>query len=65
MNTINFNEPLLDRKSAARFLNVKPGTLAVWDCTRRYNLHPIKIGNRVRYSKARLVEFLNDQQRAQ
>lgn len=64
MQTINFNEPLLDRKSAARFLNVKPTTLAVWDCTRRYDLHPIKIGSRVRYSKANLIRFLNEQQKS-
>lgn len=44
MQTVNFDEPLLDRKSAARFLNIKPNTLAVWDCTKRYDLHPIKIG---------------------
>ena len=41
-------EPLLDRKSAARYLNVAPGTLAVWDCTKRYDLKPIKIGRSVR-----------------
>lgn len=64
MQTINFEEPLLDRKSAARFLNVKPTTLAVWDCTKRYDLQPIKIGSRVRYSKANLIRFLHEQQKA-
>lgn len=42
----NFNEPLIDRKTAARFLNMKPETLAVWDCTKRYDLKPLRIGNR-------------------
>lgn len=64
MQTVNFDEPLLDRKSAARFLNVRPNTLAVWDCTKRYDLRPIKVGNRIRYSKANLIRFLNEQQQA-
>jgi len=54
-------EPLLDRKAAAAFLKVSPGTLAVWDCTKRYNLRPIKVGSRVRYTRANLIRFLNDQ----
>lgn len=51
-------EPLMDRKSAARYLRVSPGTLAVWDCTKRYNLKPIKIGRSVRYRKSDLDQFL-------
>lgn len=64
MDNLNFNEPLLDRKSAALFLNVKPATLAVWDCTNRYDLKPIKVGGRIKYSKANLINFLRDQQQA-
>jgi hypothetical protein len=53
---------LLDRKEAAKYLGLKnPNTLAVWDCTKRYNLGPIKVGFRVRYTKSNLVRFLNDQ----
>jgi len=55
------DEPLLDRKQAALFLNVSPGTLAVWDCTGRRDLRPFKVDNRVRYSKANLIRFLNEQ----
>lgn len=55
--------PLLDRKEAARLLNIKPSTLAVWDCTKRYELRPLRIGNRVRYQKAVLIAFLNAQQK--
>ncbi|GAB3732324.1 helix-turn-helix domain-containing protein [Spirosoma lituiforme] len=51
-------ESLLDRKSAARYLNLSPGTLAVWDCTKRYNLNPIKIGRAVRYRKSDLDKFI-------
>ncbi|RDB07829.1 helix-turn-helix domain-containing protein [Runella aurantiaca] len=56
-------EPLLDRKSAARFLCVSPGTLAVWDCTKRYDLKPIKIGRAVRYRRADLEKFIEQRLR--
>jgi hypothetical protein len=56
------DEPLLDRKAAAKYLGLKnPNTLAVWDCTKRYDLRPIKVGNRVRYTRANLIRFLNSQ----
>lgn len=51
-------EALLTRKEAAAYINYSPGTLAVWDCTRRYNLRPIKIGRSVRYRKSDLDQFL-------
>lgn len=54
-------EPLLDRKSAAKYLNLSAGTLAVWDCTKRYDLKPIKVGRAVRYRRSDLDNFLNDQ----
>lgn len=52
---------LLDRKTAAKYLAVSPGTLAVWDCTKRYDLKPIKVGRAVRYRKADLDAFLDAQ----
>ena len=56
-------EPLLNRKDAAKYLGVAPQTLAVWDCTKRYNLHPIKVGRRsVRYRKDHLDRFLEERQ---
>ena len=54
-------EPLLDRKSAAKYLKISPGTLAVWDCTKRYNLNPLKVGRAVRYRRADLDHFLQTQ----
>lgn len=54
-------EPLLNRKEAARYLNVSPGTMAVWDCTKRYDLKPIKMGRAVRYRLADLNRFLEGQ----
>lgn len=50
---------LLNRKEAARYINFTPGTLAVWDCTKRYDLKPIKIGRSVRYRKSDLDAFLD------
>ncbi|MEZ0540418.1 helix-turn-helix domain-containing protein [Fibrella arboris] len=58
MTQNNNNEPLLDRKTAARYLRVSPGTLAVWACTKRYDLKFIKIGRAVRYRKADLDHFI-------
>lgn len=53
------HEPLLDRKSAAKYLGLAPGTLAVWDCTKRYDLKPLKVGRAVRYRRSDLDAFLN------
>lgn len=55
------DEQLLDRKSAAKYLGVSPGTLAVWDCTKRYDLKPLKAGRSVRYRKSDLDNFLERQ----
>lgn len=52
------HEPLLDRKTAAKYLGISPGTMAVWDCTKRYDLKPKKVGRAVRYRRADLDNFL-------
>lgn len=49
---------LLDRKSAAEFLGVTEGTLAVWSCTKRYGLPFIKVGRLVKYKLSDLENFL-------
>jgi predicted DNA-binding transcriptional regulator AlpA len=62
MNRNKNAEQLLDRKQAAAYLGVSPGTLAVWDCTKRYDLKPIKLGSRaVRYRRSDLDRFLEQQ----
>lgn len=48
----------MDRKTAARYLGISPNTLAVWDCTKRYDLKPLKVGRSVRYRKSELDAFL-------
>lgn len=58
------DDRLLDRKTAAKYLDLKnPNTLAVWDCTKRYDLKPIKIGRNVRYRKSELDRFLDERQK--
>ena len=54
----NNNEDLIDRRMAAKYLGISPGTLAVWDCTKRYDLKPIKIGRAVRYRRSDLDKFI-------
>lgn len=54
-------DTLLDRPAAAKYLGgLKPNTLAVWDCTKRYDLKPIKIGKLVRYKRSVLDEFIKE-----
>ncbi len=55
-----FNK-LLDRKQAAKYIGLKnANTLAVWDCTKRHNLKPIKVGRAVRYRQSELDRFLHE-----
>ncbi|HEY1095634.1 MAG TPA: helix-turn-helix domain-containing protein [Alphaproteobacteria bacterium] len=53
------DEELWDRKTLAKYLNIAEGTLAVWDCTKRYDLKPIKVGRSVRYRRSDVEAFLN------
>ena len=51
---------VFDRKSAAKYLGVSPNTLAVWACTKRYNLKYIKMGRAVRYRLHDLEKFVEE-----
>jgi excisionase family DNA binding protein len=59
---MNHNEqerfPLLSRKEAATYLGVSEQTLAIWKCTKRYNLPFVKIGRLVKYRRADLDDFI-------
>jgi len=55
------DERLLNRIEAADFLRVKPSTLAVWDCLKRHDLKPRKIGRLVRYRLGDLKAFAERQ----
>lgn len=49
---------LLNREEAAKYLDVRPHTLACRASTRRYGLRYVKIGTNVRYRKTDLDAFL-------
>ena len=51
-------DPLLSEAEAAELLNVKPATLSVWRCTRRYPLRYVKVGRYVRYRQSDIDAFL-------
>ena len=49
---------LLTRKQTAEYLGVTSRTLAVWACTKRYNLPFVKIGRLVKYRIVDLDAFI-------
>lgn len=49
---------MLSREEAARFLGLKPQTLAVWASTNRYGLRFFKIGRLARYRLSDLEQFV-------
>lgn len=59
---LNNEDRLLSRKDAAKVLGVTEGTLAVWACTKRYNLPMVKIGRLVKYRYQDLLNFIEDGQ---
>ncbi len=52
------DDPLLTSLEAAAVLNVKPDTLLVWRCTKRYKIPYIKVGRLVRYRRSDLEAWL-------
>lgn len=50
---------LLTRKEAARYLDVSPGSLAVWDCTKQKEFNPVLVGKLVHYRLADLDAYLD------
>lgn len=48
----------INRKEAAEYIGVTEGTLANWDCTKRYEIPKYKIGRLVKYRKADLDKWL-------
>lgn len=57
-NVIQFKSDLLSRREAAQYLGISEQTLAIWKCTKRYNLPVVKIGRLVKYRKADLDTFV-------
>jgi len=52
------SDPKLTEEQAAEVLGIKPQTLSVWRCTRRYSLPYLKIGRSVRYKLSDLRAFM-------
>lgn len=57
-NNENF-KTRLTRREAAAYLRVSPSTLAVWSCTKRYNLPYVKVGRLVQYQLSDLDQFIS------
>jgi excisionase family DNA binding protein len=53
-------DPLLTREEAARYLSIRPQTLAVWASTRRYNIPYVRVGRAVRYRRSDLDAWLRE-----
>ncbi|PYT48529.1 MAG: hypothetical protein DMG44_14470 [Acidobacteria bacterium] len=51
---------LLTTEQAARVLGVKPQTLSIWRCKKRYGLRYRKVGGSVRYVMTDLLKFLEE-----
>ena len=49
---------LLSRREAAAYLGLSEQTLAIWKCTKRYDLPYVKIGRLIKYRKADLDAFI-------
>ncbi len=56
----NTGQPhLLDPSATAEFLGLAgPGVLAVWRCTKRYDLPYIRVGSKIMYDMNDLVAFI-------
>ena len=52
-------DPLFTPKETADYIGVTEKTLAVWRCTKRYNIPFIKVGRLVKYRKSALDGFLD------
>lgn len=64
MPNITNQDPLMNRKEAAAYIGLKnPNTLSVWDCTKRHDLKPIKVGRSVRYRRSNLDKYLESRLR--
>lgn len=57
---VDDSDILLTREEAAKFLNYKPITLAIWKSTKRYPLPCLKIGKSIRYKLSDLKKFIED-----
>jgi len=50
-------DELVNEEKAAEILDLEPGTLSVWRCTKRCPLKYVKIGRLIRYRRGDLRSF--------
>ena len=53
-------DPLLTETQTAELLGLKPQSLSVWRCTKRYALPWVKVGRLVRYRHSDVLRFLEN-----
>jgi excisionase family DNA binding protein len=58
MSNVPSPSDLLTREQAAQYLGLKPQTLSVWACTKRYGLPYLKVGSLARYRRSDLDAWL-------
>lgn len=57
---VTISDPLLTETEAAEIIGVKPQTLAIWRCSKRYALPYFKIGGRfIRYRRSAVERFID------
>ena len=52
------NDKLWTNEQAAYYVDIAPGTLEVWRCTKRFSIPYLKLGRLVRYRREDLDTFL-------
>ena len=57
ISSLYCQEKMMSRKEAAKFLEVKENTLAIWANTKRYNLPMYKVGKYIKYKISDLQKF--------
>jgi|JI8StandDraft_1071087.scaffolds.fasta_scaffold00432_39 excisionase family DNA binding protein len=58
-NMLENRGKFLTSNEAAEYLGLKPSTLHVWRCTKRFNLPYIKVGRLVKYKISDLDDFIS------
>jgi predicted DNA-binding transcriptional regulator AlpA len=49
---------LVNDKYVAKILGIAPATLAIWRCTKRYQLPYVKVGRLIRYKESDVEAFI-------
>jgi len=58
MTARDISDTLLNEEETARYLGLRPQTLATWRSSRRYALPYIRVGRAIRYRREDVEKFL-------